>query len=62
MDGTEIVVSPIHARNVERYPDQIKGECDIWRTDWPYECDAKDRNPDHRVFKCVTHGVWWHVK
>lgn len=36
------------------------GPCKTIRRDWPYECIAKDRNPDHVVFSCITHAVWWH--
>jgi len=26
----------------------------------PYDCIARDRHPDHAVWRCEPHGVWWH--
>ena len=34
--------------------------CAVQPQDWPYECDAKDKYPDHEVYRCTVHGVWWH--
>ena len=31
-----------------------------WGSQYPYECNAKDNYPTHTVFKCATHGTWWH--
>lgn len=47
-----------HAEIVQRYA--VPGECRITLADWPYDCDAKRKNPDHVVFRCETHRVWWH--
>ena len=34
--------------------------CVVHLQDWPYECDAKAKYPDHEVYHCTVHGVWWH--
>lgn len=48
----------LHARNVRRY--DVAGECSVRLAGWPYECGAKDKHPDHAVYVCGTHSVWWH--
>lgn len=35
--------------------------CDVHECDWPYECIAKDLNPDAAVYCCDTHCCWWHA-
>lgn len=34
--------------------------CNVEIADWPYECIAKDKHPDHTVYVCRDHGAWWH--
>jgi hypothetical protein len=51
-----------HFANVRRFPNlQRSGPC-VTETlpGYPYECGAKDKHPDHVVYRCATHGVWWH--
>ncbi len=36
------------------------GPCEIVPSTWPYPCEAQDRHPDHEVFTCLPHRVWWH--
>lgn len=55
----------LHFRNVRVYADQYQHlpdgtRCVTQVQDWPYECAAKDAHPDHIVYRCVPHGVWWH--
>ena len=51
-----------HADNVTRFPNLYQVPCEIQRAaSWPYECIAKDRHPDHEVWRCESHGVWWHT-
>lgn len=47
-----------HTETVRRY--NVPGACKVRVTDWPYECKAKDLNPEHVVYTCETHRVWWH--
>jgi len=49
-----------HDETVARYREQFPAPCEIERCDWPYECIAKDRWPGHEVWRCNSHGVWWH--
>lgn len=49
-----------HAANVARWPHVYREPCQIVPADWPYDCLARDRHPDHDVFRCEPHGVWWH--
>ena len=49
----------LHAYTV-KHSKHLQGECDIRRTDWPYECAAKTKHKDHAVFTCVAHAAWWH--
>ena len=34
--------------------------CKVRVADWPYECRAKDKHPEHVVYVCDTHVCWWH--
>jgi hypothetical protein len=34
--------------------------CVIVDGDWPYDCEAKRKYPDHVVRICIKHQVWWH--
>jgi hypothetical protein len=54
--------SKAHADNVARWPSLYTVPCAIRRIGWPYECIAKDRNPDHEVWHCEAHGCWWHCE
>jgi len=51
-----------HAANVARWPNLYREACEIVPAEWPYECEAKRRHPDHRVYRCASHGVWWHAE
>lgn len=53
------VIQASHAENVKRY--NVPGSCKVVLADWPYDCDAKRKHPDHVVFVCETHSVWWHT-
>lgn len=46
-----------HLRTAQRFD---LGSCRVERIDWPYECVAKDKNPDAKVFACLAHGAWWY--
>ena len=50
-----------HALTVQRF-DVVRdhGPCKVEVTDWPYECAAKDKNPQATVYKCSAHAVWWY--
>lgn len=47
-----------HAETVRKY--DVPGKCHVIITDWPYDCQAKEDHPDHVVYVCETHRVWWH--
>lgn len=49
-----------HAETVAYYPEQFSEPCRIVASGWPYDCDAKRASPDHEVFTCEPHRVWWH--
>lgn len=51
----------IHLTTVARFAALYGTACEITRCGWPYECGAKRANPDHDVFRCAGHGVWWHT-
>lgn len=37
-------------------------ECDLdLAADWPYDCIAKDKHPDHVVIVCRNHMIWDHL-
>jgi hypothetical protein len=38
----------------------MPGPCRIVKGEWPYDCEAKDKHPDHTVYVCETHNTWWH--
>jgi hypothetical protein len=44
-------------RDIGRYDPR---PCQVEQTDWPYDCEARDQHPDHLVFVCTVHMVWWH--
>lgn len=35
-------------------------DCNVRIADWPYDCDAKRKNPNATVYVCDDHGAWWH--
>ena len=49
-----------HTRDVLGFEHVQPRYCEVHVTDWPYDCVSKDMHPDHVVFQCVTHHVWWH--
>lgn len=51
--------SPTHAQYVEWRGEDPK-LCKVVLSDWPYECEAKDKHPGHVVYVCETHSCWWH--
>jgi hypothetical protein len=48
----------LHFRTVRVFG--VAGDCRTETGGWPYDCGAKDNHPDHDVYYCRTHGVWWH--
>jgi hypothetical protein len=37
------------------------GACDVRERDgYPYDCGAAVLWPDHAVYECRAHVVWWH--
>lgn len=34
-------------------------KCVVVERDWPYDCGAKDKHPDVKVYACETHACWW---
>jgi hypothetical protein len=53
------IITDTHEQGVLRRGED-PGNCDVHVADWPYECEAKDKNPDATVYVCETHGCWWH--
>ena len=48
------------AKCASTYLPHLQVPCVTEVTDWPYECGAKDANPDATVYRCTVHGIWWH--
>jgi len=53
-----------HALTAQTYRANMRPEhqvpCVNVITDWPYDCDAKRKNPGATVYTCTVHSVWWH--
>jgi hypothetical protein len=59
MKGALSTEREAHLRTVEIHG---LGSCHVVPGDWPYPRRAQDKHPDHVVYVCETHAVWWHQK